>query len=74
MNDSIWSKIDEEIAYSKALPPGTAPCAREEWNTAKGKKMYLKPNVYCLWPCDRCGWNPVVKKRRLIKMGYLKED
>ena len=73
MSDSIWLKVDLEIEYAKSLPPGTAPCAREEWSERKQHNVYVKPAVSCAWNCDHCGWNPEEKKRRLIRMGYIKE-
>lgn len=58
----------KEITKSKIL--ANAPCKYID-TTPAGNKVERYPAVNCNRECLSCGWNPVVKKLRLIKKGYI---
>lgn len=43
-----------------------APCLIVEFDK-RGNKVRRAPSVDCEWNCENCGFNPLVKKRRLEK-------
>lgn len=50
-----------------------APCLFVELDKA-GRKIRHAPAVDCEWNCENCGFNPLVKQRRLAKIGSRKND
>lgn len=50
--NSEWNKRKRKLA---------APCGHLDG----AKKHTIYPQVYCGFDCERCGWNPDEKKRRL---------
>lgn len=48
--------------------PKDAPCAFLDWNEITRRYMKKTPLVNCDGHCDRCGFNPEVKERRIKKM------
>ena len=50
--------------------PEKLPCLQESTDPESGKKVWRKP-VKCGMHCEKCGWNPEVKEKRIAKM--LKE-
>ena len=50
-----------------------APCLVVEFDK-RGNKVRHAPSVDCEWNCENCGFNPLVKKRRLEKLGNRKND
>lgn len=44
------------------------PCMQETTDPETGKKIWRMPPVNCSLHCEKCGWNPEVKRRRIQKM------
>lgn len=45
-----------------------APCVYPTWNSIMHKDVYIHPDVNCDRNCTKCGWNPDVAERRLVKI------
>lgn len=52
--------------------PTTLPCVMVCYDEVKRKDELRKPNVYCSFACDRCGWNPEEAQRRMETGKFVK--
>ena len=61
--------MENEIrAESKSKVGLRAPCVYEIWDERNQKYVEAYPAVGCNHVCDRCGWNPAVAEKRMIKI------
>lgn len=58
---------EEILAQNKKRLMGS-PCGYEAFDTVARKNRIFYPSVSCHGECDKCGWNPAVKKKRVEKM------
>ena len=63
----IAENQEEVLAQNKKRLLGS-PCGYEAFNPVAKKNQIFYPAVSCHGECDRCGWNPEVKKQRVDKM------
>jgi len=70
MKDEKKLVEDEQQATAERVYKSTlsAPCAYPGPDPRTGKMRNYYPTVNCQADCSHCGWNPVVKKKRVAKM------
>ena len=66
MSENIENQ-EEILAQNKKRLMGS-PCGYEAFDTVARKNRIFYPSVSCHGECDKCGWNPAVKKKRVEKM------
>lgn len=67
MAEKVENQEEEVLAQTKKRALGS-PCGYEAFNPTTKKNQIFYPAVSCHGECDRCGWNPEVKQRRVDKM------